>query len=184
MVSVGGAHSKIGRATMWLAVAGEGSRRIRKGDLVPDSSGEHHFIEVIYKSVHCPCPSPTIDYLASLHVHQISVFRTKIYSYIHDSPDHSVSPDPQALFTKIICNARGRGGYCLGGSSILFNHVLRALGFQVYAAGVRIRARSSHDGVPRGDYIGWYKADIDVTILSSFEQGHTPSPTRSLIHPQ
>jgi hypothetical protein len=38
-------------------------------------------------------------------------------------------------------------------TSIFFNHVLRALGFTVYTAGVRIRPRVG--GVPGGDYIGW-----------------------------
>ena len=49
--------------------------------------------------------------------------------------------------------ANGRGGYCME-NCIFFNHVLRALGFQVYMAGARIRLRV--DGVPTGDYIGWY----------------------------
>lgn len=38
-------------------------------------------------------------------------------------------------------------------SAILFHHMLRALGFRVYMAGVRIRARDG--GVPGGPYIGW-----------------------------
>lgn len=98
-------------------------------------------------------PPLTLDYLTSLHIHQISAIPYENL-LLHYSPDHLVSLDPQELFTKIITNARGRGGYCLEGSTF-FNHVLRALGFQVYTAGVRIRRRSTHDGVPRGDYIGW-----------------------------
>ncbi|KAA8563958.1 hypothetical protein EYC84_011961 [Monilinia fructicola] len=78
-------------------------------------------------------------------------------------PTRTVSLDPAALFAKIVGAARGRGGYCLEGSTF-FNHVLRALGFQVYAAGARIRRRSEEDGVPRGDYIGWFHMVNIVTL--------------------
>lgn len=37
--------------------------------------------------------------------------------------------------------------------SIFFNHILLALGFTVYKAGVRVRPRVG--GVPSGDYMGW-----------------------------
>jgi arylamine N-acetyltransferase len=52
----------------------------------------------------------------------------------------------------MVTDKRGRGGYCME-NSIFFNHVLRALGFRVYTAGVRVRPRV--DGVPAGDYLGW-----------------------------
>ncbi|KAI9641401.1 hypothetical protein NHQ30_010203 [Ciborinia camelliae] len=107
-------------------------------------------------------PPRTLNYLTSLHIHQISTIPYENLS-LHYSPDHSVSLDPQTLFAKIISNARGRGGYCLEGSTF-FNHVLRALGFQVYTAGVRIRRRSTQDGVPRGDYIGWFHIVNIVTL--------------------
>lgn len=97
--------------------------------MAPDSSCEHHVIEVIYKSAHCPCffaivgdlvskmasayspeqidlyeeyislpskyrrknnPSPTIDYLTSLHIHQISAIPYENL-LLHYSPAHSVS---------------------------------------------------------------------------------------------
>ena len=38
-------------------------------------------------------------------------------------------------------------------NSILFNHVLKGLGFNVFTAGVRNRPRIA--GVPVGDYSGW-----------------------------
>lgn len=38
-------------------------------------------------------------------------------------------------------------------NGIFFNHVLRALGFRVYMAGVRVRLRV--EGIPAGDYLGW-----------------------------
>ncbi|KAF7921116.1 uncharacterized protein EAE97_011384 [Botrytis byssoidea] len=107
-------------------------------------------------------PALTLDYLTSLHIRHISTIPYENL-LLHYSPDHSVSLDPQALFIKIITNARGRGGYCLEGSTF-FNHVLRALGFQVYTAGVRIRRRSAYDGVPRGNYIGWFHIVNIVTL--------------------
>ena len=71
---------------------------------------------------------------------------------LHYSPTHKIDLDPQVLFKKIVVEARGRGGYCME-NSILFNHVLRGLGFDVYTAGVRIRPRIN--GVPGGEYMGW-----------------------------
>jgi len=47
-------------------------------------------------------------------------------------------------------------------NSILFNHILRGLGFEVYTAGVRIRIREG--GVPKGDYIGWVHIVNIVTL--------------------
>jgi hypothetical protein len=37
--------------------------------------------------------------------------------------------------------------------NLLYNHILKAAGFNTYTAGVRIRPRT--DGVPGGEYIGW-----------------------------
>jgi len=96
-------------------------------------------------------PALDIEYLTALNVHQISSVPYENL-ILHYSTHHTVSLNPQDLFKKIVTNARGRGGYCME-NSILFNHVLRALGFQVYTAGVRIRPRQG--GVPGGDYIGW-----------------------------
>jgi arylamine N-acetyltransferase len=90
------------------------------------------------------------DFLEALHVHQLSAIPYENL-VLHYSKDHSVSLDPTVLYEKVLKN--GRGGYCLE-NSIFFNHVLRALGFTVYLAGARIRFRV--DGVPRGDYSGWY----------------------------
>ena len=97
-------------------------------------------------------PARDVEFLTALHIHQISAVPYENLQ-LHYSKDHQVSLDPQHLYTKIVSNARGRGGYCME-NSIFFNHVLRGLGFQVYTAGVRIRPRIN--GVPGGDYIGWY----------------------------
>jgi arylamine N-acetyltransferase len=96
-------------------------------------------------------PDLDIAYLTALHIHQISSVPYENL-ILHYSTTHAVSLDPQILFKKIVTDARGRGGYCME-NSIFFNHVLRALGFQVYTAGVRIRPRIG--GVPGGNYIGW-----------------------------
>jgi len=96
-------------------------------------------------------PVLDIDYLTALHVHQISKIPYENL-VLHYSTTYRVSLDPQDVFRKIIIEARGRGGYCME-VSIFFNHILRALGFTAYTAGVRIRPRVG--GVPTGDYIGW-----------------------------
>ncbi|CZT13472.1 hypothetical protein WAI453_012432 [Rhynchosporium graminicola] len=106
--------------------------------------------------------SPPLDikYLTALHVHQIS---TSPYEnlQLHYSKTHTVSLDPQALFKKIVTDKRGRGGYCME-NSIFFNHVLRGLGWKVYTAGVRVRARVGD--VPRGKYQGWFHIVNIVTL--------------------
>jgi arylamine N-acetyltransferase len=97
--------------------------------------------------------NPPLDaaYLTALHIHQISSVPYENL-ILHYSTHHTVSLEPQTLFKKIVTDKRGRGGYCME-NSIFLNHVLRALGFTVYMAGVRVRPRIG--GVPGGDYIGW-----------------------------
>jgi hypothetical protein len=93
--------------------------------------------------------APTHDFLHALHVHQISTIPYENLS-LHYSADRQVSIEPQHLFDKLV--RRRRGGYCME-ISIFYNHMLRALGFQVYTAGVKIRLRR---GVtPFGPYAGW-----------------------------
>lgn len=99
-----------------------------------------------------PAASPALDLalLSALHKHQLAFAPYENLS-LHYSRAHAVSLEPQALYEKFLAG-RGRGGYCME-NSIFFNHVLRALGFRTYTAGVRIRMRK--DGVPDGPYIGW-----------------------------
>ena len=94
-------------------------------------------------------PALTLDFLITLHVHQIATIPYENLS-LHYSKDKKVVIEPQVLFDKFV--RRKRGGYCME-TSIFYNHILRALGFQVYTAGVRIRMRK--EGVPFGNYIGW-----------------------------
>ncbi|KAK3296727.1 arylamine N-acetyltransferase 2 [Chaetomium fimeti] len=101
-----------------------------------------------------PSANPTLDlaYLTALFTHQLTTIPYDNLS-IHYSPQHAITLDPQALFTKMVTSRRGRGGYCME-NSILFNHMLRAIGFDAYLSGVRIRPRVG--GVPQGDsYTGW-----------------------------
>ncbi|KAF2015797.1 arylamine N-acetyltransferase 1 [Aaosphaeria arxii CBS 175.79] len=108
-------------------------------------------------------PVHDLDYLTQLHVHTISKIPYDNLS-LHYSPTHKINIDPLHSYQKIVENARGRGGYCME-NSLLFNHILRGLGFQVYTAGVRIRLRK--DGVPDGDYIGWVHLVNIVTLPDS-----------------
>lgn len=96
-------------------------------------------------------PIHDLKYLTALHIHQIAAVPYENLT-LHYSKNHEVSLDPQELFQKIVGNRRGRGGYCME-NNILFNHVLRALGFTVYSVGIKIRPRKG--GVPGGNFTGW-----------------------------
>lgn len=97
-------------------------------------------------------PRPDLAFLTALHIHHITAIPYENLA-LHYSEKRRVNLDPQFLFEKIVRDGRGRGGYCFE-NSILFLHVLRALGFDVYPVGVRIRLRGL-DGMPQGGYIGW-----------------------------
>lgn len=111
-----------------------------------------------------PSANPVLDlaYLTTLFTHQITAIPYDNLS-IHYSPQHAITLDPQALFAKMVTSPRrGRGGYCME-NSILFNHVLRALGFRdAYLVGARVRPRV--DGVPHGAYMGWVHLVNIVTL--------------------
>ena len=96
-------------------------------------------------------PQPTLMLLKALHTHSLATFPYENLS-LHYNATHSIDLDPQLLFRKMVTDNRGRGGFCME-IAILYNHVLRAIGFDAYTAGVRTRGRL--EGVPRGDYPGW-----------------------------
>ncbi|KAK0652956.1 arylamine N-acetyltransferase 2 [Cercophora newfieldiana] len=121
-----------------------------------------------------PSANPTLDlsYLTTLFVHQITTIPYENL-LIHYSPKHVVSLDPRVLFTKMVTNRRGRGGYCME-NALLFKHILHAIGFtSAYTVGVRIRMRT--DGVPQGDFGGWVHLVIIVTLPVD---NNTPNPQR------
>lgn len=96
-------------------------------------------------------PPLDIAFLTALHSHFITTIPYENLT-LHYSSSHEIVLDPQSLFQKVVTANRGRGGYCLE-NAILFNHVLRALGFKAYLVGGRMRFRVN--GVPQGDYSGW-----------------------------
>ncbi len=97
-------------------------------------------------------PARDLSFLTVLHTHMLSTVPYENLT-IHYSKSHTISLDPQVLFQKIVVDGRGRGGYCME-NSLFFTQILRGLGFRVFPVGVRIRYRV--DGVPQGDYIGWF----------------------------
>jgi arylamine N-acetyltransferase len=96
-------------------------------------------------------PQLNLEFLTDLHVHILSAIPYENLS-LHYNEQHTNTLDPEKLYQKIVLDRRNRGGYCME-ISLLYNHILRGLGFQVYTAGVKIRRRQN--GVPHGPYVGW-----------------------------
>ncbi|KAF4983399.1 hypothetical protein FZEAL_1128 [Fusarium zealandicum] len=96
-------------------------------------------------------PQASLRLLKALHVHTLSTLPYENLS-LHYNAAHQIDLDPQHLFRKMVADKRGRGGFCME-IAILYNHILRAVGFDAYTAGVRTRGRL--EGVPQGDYPGW-----------------------------
>ena len=112
-------------------------------------------------------PPRDLAFLKALHIHTISTVPYENLS-LHYSKTRTISTDPQDAFQKVVGDGRGRGGYCME-LSLLFNHILRGLGFKAYTAGVRIRLREN--GVPAGDYIGWSVIALPTIPLAHPSQG-------------
>lgn len=74
---------------------------------------------------------------------------------LHYSAHHSINVHPQALFTKIIGDNNGRGGYCMENNALL-GTLLFSLGFNLYSAGGRV----NNGGV----FTGWSHMINLVTI--------------------
>lgn len=96
---------------------------------------------------------PILDhaFLSAIHKHMITEIPYENL-LLHYSTHRSITLDPEELFDKFITSGRGRGGYCME-NSLFLTYMLRALGFQAYPVGVRVRLRK--DGVPTGGYPGW-----------------------------
>ena len=98
-------------------------------------------------------PARDYDFLKALHVHMITAVPYENL-LLHYSQGRKVDISPQTIFNKIVGGgARGRGGYCME-NSVFFFLMLKALGFRVYPVGVKVKPRVN--GVPAGDYGGWY----------------------------
>ena len=95
-------------------------------------------------------PKPDLEFLQTLHAHQLCTIPFEDLA-IHYSKGHAIILDPQFLYRKFV-TPNGRGGYCME-NNIFYNHMLRALGFNAYLTGGRVRPRT--DGIPGGAYMGW-----------------------------
>lgn len=102
----------------------------------------------------------TFEALRVLMRCQITTFTYENLS-VHYSSGHAVDIRPEVLYRKMMGpDNRNRGGYCME-LSIFFYHMLRRLGFNVYMTGVRNRTRTN--GVPGGEYQGWYLPHTHIT---------------------
>lgn len=110
------------------------------------------FLDYIQLPIQLHHAPPTLSLLRALHVHMISAVPYENLS-IHYNPTHINNIDPQHMFRKIVGNKRGRGGYCME-VSILYNRMLLGLGYDAYPVGGRTRSRVQ--GVPEGEFPGWY----------------------------
>lgn len=93
-------------------------------------------------------PSDALQFLTDLQRHQLIRVPFESLS-LHYSQTRTISLDPQTLFAKIVTGSRG--GYCLENNTF-FAHILKSLGFQVYAIICRISnaVRGVYDGGWRG----------------------------------
>lgn len=73
--------------------------------------------------------------LQQLQIHFLSTVPFENLSQ-HYSVNHNVNIGPRQTYQKIVLDGRGRGGYCME-NIILYNHILRGLGFSVYLTPVR-----------------------------------------------
>ena len=81
-------------------------------------------------------PENALTYLTLLQKHQLAEIPFENLT-LHYSAHHSINVHPEALFTKIIGDNNGRGGYCMENNA-LFGTLLSSLGFNIYSAGARV----------------------------------------------
>ncbi|EPQ56963.1 cysteine proteinase [Gloeophyllum trabeum ATCC 11539] len=103
--------------------------------------------------------SPSLDLLKALQTSHIGAIPFENLG-LHYTKDPKISLDVQDLFRKMTRN--GRGGYCMENNT-LFNHVLRALGFQVYQTGARVINMRDQSG-REPCFWGWGHAVNIVTL--------------------
>jgi len=80
---------------------------------------------------------------------------------LHYSPHHTVSLDPETLFSKIV--ERRSGGYCMENNAF-FATVLRALGYDLYTTGARVSNSLDKGNKDPEGYSGWSHMLIIVTV--------------------
>ena len=71
---------------------------------------------------------------------------------LHYSPHHTISLDPEALFTKLV--ERRLGGYCMENNTF-FAIILRSLGFTLYTTGARVADAVDDPTGDPGGFGGW-----------------------------
>ena len=97
-------------------------------------------------------PTDDIQFLTSLQKHQLATVPFENLA-LHYSKHHTISLDPNDLYTKIVTN--GRGGYCME-NNCFFSTVIRSLGYEVLSAGAR--PINADGGNTREVYRGWYSS--------------------------
>lgn len=81
---------------------------------------------------------------------------------IHYSTHHTISLDPDALFTKIV--ERGHGGYCMENNAF-WATALRSLGYECYVVGARVsNAEAGLRGVQGDGFSGWGHEAVIVLL--------------------
>ncbi|KAF2036665.1 arylamine N-acetyltransferase 1 [Setomelanomma holmii] len=99
-------------------------------------------------------PGDALTYLALLQKHHLSEIPFENLT-LHYSTHRQVSIHPEVLFTKIIGDNNGRGGYCME-NNCLFGTFLYTLGFAIYSGGARV--------FDNGAWTGWSHMVNMITI--------------------
>ncbi|KAL8790252.1 MAG: hypothetical protein Q9195_006475 [Heterodermia aff. obscurata] len=115
-----------------------------------------------------------LEFLTSLQQHQLANVPFENLA-IHYSIHHTVSIDADDLYTKIVGNARGRGGYCME-NNCFFGTILRTLGFEEYGVGGRIA--DAVNGSTGGGFGGWYYCLLPPFSLLTY---HVSQKSKELI---
>nr|CBL43271.1 TPA: arylamine N-acetyltransferase 1 [Alternaria brassicicola] len=89
-------------------------------------------------------PTDALDYLALLQKLQLAAIPFENIT-LHYSAHHGVSVHPDELFSKIIDDDNGRGGYCMENNR-LFGTLLNSLGFVLYSGGGKVYGDDSWTG--------------------------------------
>lgn len=84
---------------------------------------------------------------------------------LHYSPTKIINTDAELLFTKIVTQNTGRGGYCME-NNLFFATLLRSLGFSVMSTGGRVStaAQPNGDVAPEERYTGFSHMVNIITI--------------------